>query len=111
MTTLDQLEALADAATPGPWRYTANGVIGSDAMPDNKFIILWDDDGRNRFNDYPFIAAANPKTIKQLIALCRMQHDALVKYQTRGSMDDLESAGYAGDDALAAFEQFGKEEK
>jgi hypothetical protein len=40
-----------------------------------------------------------------------MQHDALVKYQTRGSMDDLESAGYAGDDALAAFEQFGKKEK
>lgn len=29
--------------------------------------------------------------------------DALVKYQTRQSMDDLESAGYAGDDAITAL--------
>jgi hypothetical protein len=103
MTTLDDLDALADAATPGPWRYTANGVIGSDAMPDNKFIILWDDDGRNRFNDYPFIAAANPQTIKQLIALCRMQHEALLWNRGGEPLPSKEA------EATAAFEQFGKE--
>lgn len=60
--------------------------------------------------------AANPQTIKQLIArqrelaaLCKLQHEVLKKYQQRQSMDDLESAGYAAYSAIAAYEQFGGE--
>ena len=105
MTKTEQLLNLAEAATPGPWRYTANGVIGSDAMPDEQFVVLWDDDARNRFNDFPLIATANPATIKQLVELCRLQHEALETCSMGCSYDVQDVVK-----ALAAYERFEKGE-
>ena len=105
MTKTEELLKLTEAATPGPWRFTANGVIGSDAMPDEQFIVLWDDDARNRFNDFPLIAAANPATIKQLVELVRLQHEALKASsmkQARWTDEQIE--------ALDAFDRFEKGE-
>jgi hypothetical protein len=85
---LTELEALAKAATPGPWEKRANGVVISMAMPDEKCIVFWDDDGRNRVNDYPFIAAANPETILALCTLVREMGEALDRLARLGNEPD-----------------------
>jgi hypothetical protein len=83
MTTLDHLEALADAATP--WQ----NKLPMKTLDYNGTILL----------------AANPQTIKALIALCRMQHEALLWNRGGEPLPSKEA------EALAAFEQFGKEVK
>jgi hypothetical protein len=105
---LDNLEALAKAATPGPWRYTANGIIGSDAMPDEQFIVLWDDDGRNRFNDYPFIAASNPETILALIDLVREMGEVLENLEKVKGRHHTEQAYNRCIEALAKYKDMTK---
>lgn len=45
-------------------------------------------------------AAANPETIKQLVALCRLQHAALMQ------MEDYEVLPGEWDTAIAAFNKF-----
>lgn len=92
MTKLDELEALANAAT------------------DPRFPFCWHswegitDDGYAE-NDAKFICACTPQTIKQLIALCRLQNDALeiAKESCDGSYTKY-------DTALAAFDAFQKEQ-
>ena len=110
MTKTEELLKLTEAATPGPWRFTANGVIGSDAMPDEQFIVLWDDDARNRFNDFPLIAAANPATIRQLVALVRLQHEALIEAKSVMDSEFGKVPDSIQDQALAAFDAFEKGE-
>lgn len=83
---LDKLEALADAATPGPWDVGEDGPILYEGM----LRPVWNIYGGKNFvdarlvgsvehfkeDDYPnanaaFIAAVNPATIKSLIASAR----------------------------------------
>jgi hypothetical protein len=117
---LDKLEALANAATPGPWYHCDFTEVTQDGSDAFEISCTWPDfigvaaitsgeykgTREQKNNDCRFIAVANPQTIKALIALCRMQHEVLIEYQNRESLDDLESADYAADGAVAAFEQF-----
>jgi protein-tyrosine-phosphatase len=61
-------------------------------------------------DESPIIVTMATQHLKQLIALCRLQNEALMKYTQRQSMEDLEYAGYAADEAIAVYEQM-KEEK
>lgn len=90
MSKLDTLEKLADAATPGPWsvyedcafmvavdteRFTTKGTLGNYETANICKV-----DGSPMFQreeDAAFIAAANPQTVKQLIALIRQCKEAL----------------------------------
>jgi hypothetical protein len=72
---LDKLEALARAATPGPWRasdaYADNGAFsGIDINADDGTVLLSEDSGPGQ-RDAQFIAAANPAAVLDLIALAR----------------------------------------
>ena len=91
MSRTKELLALAEAAAPGPWR--ADGEHGSiDCVCTKTFCIASDIEKE----DAAFIAAANPETIKQLVELCRLQHDALIAF--RGDV--------GANEAIAAFERF-----
>lgn len=72
---LDRLEALARAATPGPWKKDSSYTIGPVSDEDDQsygFVIpLADVYGDNRTPDAAFIAAANPAAVLALIALAR----------------------------------------
>jgi len=52
--------------------------------------------------------ATSSATILHLLDLLDEMAGALEKYQNRGSMDDLENAGYAGEDALAKYKEWMK---
>lgn len=95
MSRTEELLALAEAATPGPW---IEGGRGLDNLDENGLPIEYDavypaDDEQENdciardviHDDCKFIAAANPETIKQLVELCRLQHEALkmLDYGTR----------------------------
>ena len=90
MSRTKELLALAEAAAPGPWR--ADGEHGYiDCVCTKTFCIASDIEKE----DAAFIAAANPETIKQLVELCRLQHDAL----TDDSLVKINNA-------IAAFNKF-----
>lgn len=98
---LDTLEKLADAATPGPWNWYEW---------ETKECAVVEEDGTSITSvrhgglpDHQFIAAANPATIKSLIALCRMQHGALCAANTNAYFKHAV-------DALVAFDNFNKGE-
>lgn len=74
---LDALEKLADEATPGPWRHYSHGLpefrnvehlveSESPGVNEGDGLICVTNAPNNR--DAAFIAAANPATIKALIA-------------------------------------------
>ena len=76
MTNPDELERLARAATPGPWKACGtiyehmNCEIRSGAKGEGQAIAqFWD--GPNAFADGQFAAAANPATILDLLAANR----------------------------------------
>lgn len=60
---LDELEKLAQAATPGPWSYIRDIVIGDRS----KILESLNDS----VDDARFVAAANPATIIEMIAEIR----------------------------------------
>jgi len=81
---LDKLEALARAATPGPWRHYkarlrpgAATVVNEVQPRSGEAIVRWSGfDGMNKSKsavtaDARFIAAANPAAVLALIALAR----------------------------------------
>jgi transaldolase len=124
---LDKLEALADAATPGPWIFSNNGYVCSQSLPEIVCSPHSCLPNNAKVSDHikdvkrtgKFIAAANPETIKALIALCRMQHevvenaDALRHESTDFSiyLKRVKMVAEMANEALTAFEQFGKEVK
>lgn len=70
---LDALENLADEATPGPWKAVGTiyehmncEVRGGRKGEGQAIAQVWD--GPHAFKDGQWIAAANPVTIKDLIA-------------------------------------------
>lgn len=73
MIDLDALEKLADEATPGPWKAVGTiyehmncEVRGGKKGEGQAVAQVWD--GPHAFKDGQWIAAANPATIKALIA-------------------------------------------
>lgn len=78
LSHLDHLEALARAATPGPWSWwTSNstlrltGADGRDGGVLYGYARQGDGDVNCAPNDQAFIAAANPAAVLALIALAR----------------------------------------
>lgn len=80
---LDELETLAEEATPGPWqRFTPYGIgveSGSGPVP---FKVAW---GAQE-NDAAFIVAANPATILALIHELRACRAKLAEYERQGGL-------------------------
>ena len=89
---LDELVALADAATPGPWRFQE---------PDGLYDFYYVDPverherrgvthfGKSDRSDAEFIAAADPDTVRALIAQARRAQEAEAKLeQVRAWRDD-----------------------
>ena len=62
---IDELERLAKLATPGPWKASITGMVGTD---DNDCRVITD---CCSVHDADFIAAANPETMLALIAELR----------------------------------------
>ncbi len=90
MTRTEELLALAEAATPGPWH--ADGEHEAhDCVCTKTFCVVSDGTAK----DVEFIAAANPETIKQmclreqkLVELVRLQHDALEEFRSMSACDE-----------------------
>lgn len=98
--TLDELEQLAKAATPGPWwgrRHFGLGQFG-----DNDYGLLGEvRNGNGRWHeDTQFIAAANPSTILQLIRDLR----ALMEVEPLLDEKNCFFCGYIADDEKPAYE-------
>lgn len=91
MTPLDNLEKLADEATPGPWTDGGTGTIvcevdGNELNPSIQRSIVSPSCKNHESNldeDAAFIAAANPATIKTLIQVIREAREALAFYANR----------------------------
>jgi hypothetical protein len=75
MTRTEELLALAEAATSGPWDTNPADALSSEleVTANNHYISICD----AAPYDALFIAASNPETIKQLVELVRLQHEAL----------------------------------
>jgi len=68
---LDALEKLADEATPGPWNYEGTGYTDDGAQyreVTSSAEVIFGEWGVPSEENAAFIAAANPATIKALIA-------------------------------------------
>ena len=99
MTPLSELEALARAATPGPWEVFEQPVADKHEAIDELVVLVG---GTNEFSNVlpmlvapnnlcpaitgcgkdgipnaAFISAANPATILAMIELIRLQHEAI----------------------------------
>ena len=78
---IDQLEALARAATPGPWRYNVNGEVGPISKEDDQsygmVLPVANVYGDNGTVDLEYIAAANPAAILALISDNRSRRNML----------------------------------
>lgn len=88
LEAVERLEALARAATPGPWKSCGtiyehmNCEVRSGPKGEGQGIAqVWD--GPNAFKDGQFIAAANPEMILALISTIRSQAEALEKASER----------------------------
>jgi hypothetical protein len=102
---LDALEALAKAATPGPW-YDDEGEVVCDAK-DWPLVSRIDADGtvctEGTAADIAYIAAANPATMLALIARLReaKKERRLKRWQLKESSEDV-VAFLQGQDRISA---------
>ena len=82
---ITELENLAQAATPGPWKFEKDGYVKSCVVPEivcSPHSCLHEtaktkDHMRDLKGTAKFIAAANPQTILAMIELLREMADAL----------------------------------
>ena len=126
MTKTQQLLALCEAATPGPWHHvqafqtvgklrTIHGAVpaqrvdfvSTEKEPVHKRVIIPMEtrESHTTSNDMAFIAAANPETIKQLVELCRLQHEAITKC-TEWGLHYGRHCEQPMEEAIAAFNKF-----
>ena len=84
MSKTAQLLALAEAATPGPWR-GYDDIVRFPKPEEGGFRIAA---CSRPIANAAFIAAANPETIKQLVELVRLQHEALLRFDTHYECED-----------------------
>ena len=116
MSKIAELEALAKAATPGPWIGTAAHAQGygwvlapeGGTCTFGQTISILNGQYRNMGGDALYIFKADPQTILALIALVEQQHEALQAYKP--SLIKFGLLFGLGDSALTAYEQFDKEE-
>jgi hypothetical protein len=85
---LDEIEKLARAATPGPWRWYKYGILASGPSGETRSIVSWDyawgeQEDCNEADDKPFIVAANPAAILALIARLRAAEAAITEAEER----------------------------
>jgi hypothetical protein len=73
---LKDLEEKANAAAPGPWTVSLNSDDGDEAWVSG---LRTGYDGEFDLADAEFLAAANPDTIKKLIAVIRLQKETIEK--------------------------------
>lgn len=96
---LDAIEARANAATPGPWRYLGKNRIDTPVIDVDEAnwggeelsgyrLICADDDGAWRYADVEFIAHARAD-VPALVARVRELHAAVE--QVRAECDRLEA--------------------
>ena len=116
---IDDLEQLANAATPGPYRACGCGKCGLVWAPEGD-VLLADgsirDDGHHMYGENitptvspeqgsanaAFIAAANPDTVKRLIGCIRVADQSLRSWAVQNKNY---AAVHAYDTARAALEQ------
>lgn len=82
LVDIDELEKLAEAATPGPWvllRHTASGYTQEISSPghgtngtDKIVECLWGCGTKRGQNDYSYIAALDPQTLLALTKVVRV---------------------------------------
>ena len=81
MTALTELEQLAKAATPGPWRQSEHEHLKDCIMTHGSNPVIYCDEVPiMELKDAAFIAAANPQVILRLIELVR---------EMAGALDDM----------------------
>lgn len=69
---LDYLEAVANAATPGPWTdFDDDGEAYSRPPATGAFLVEYGADAEQKMRDIRYIASVDPQTILALIALVR----------------------------------------
>ena len=116
MKILDELERLADEATPGPWEATGEGygwVWNTKDAPGVRRLIHEPDSDRPHpeldENNATFIAAADPPTVKALVRVARahewlinLHHDVSKNGSVPGESEWREAV-VAGTDALDAL--------
>jgi len=104
--SLDELEALAKAATPGPWRISIDSHDGAhDVLSDHagyRWIAGVDD--ANGCPDGHFIAACDPGTVHKLIAAAKAAKELRALDGAAKSADDFISLRFRLRKALAALE-------
>ena len=95
MTNLTDLEQLAKAATPGPWRRDARGERSGF-----EHVFAGNDDGPGQTvaqwtlpSDAAYIAAASPDVVLRLIAVARAARDHLRGEDIYGLADALAALG------------------
>ena len=112
MTRTEELLALAEAATPGPWRFVIDGAYKLQMPSDRGGVSTQMCDEQyypwvpDRKADWEHIAAANPETIKQLVELCRLQHVALIELSPCMYKECQQVQKETQDHAIAAFNKF-----
>jgi hypothetical protein len=99
MTRTEELLALAEAATPGPWDTNPADALSIEleVTANNHYISICDATPY----DALFIAAANPETIKQLVELVRLQHQALKHWG-----EFTYEAAFGASEAIEAFNKW-----
>jgi hypothetical protein len=114
---LDDLDRLAQAATPGPWSTYGPFVMAYGQYPqDTNYVIRQRPeraapDDPQAVADAAFIAACDPKTVRALVAVVRAQGEMLRRLEwIENGWSELwcpicdrdENAGHAPDCELAA---------
>ena len=84
MSEIDELVRLAKAATPGPWEAHSNTrfVIG-DTLNKRSGICDWEKNAPQAEANCKFIAAANPKTVLEMIGEISELQSALIAANKR----------------------------
>ena len=98
---INELEKLAKAATPGPWRQSEHEHLKDCIMTHGSNPVIYCDEVPiMALEDAAYVAAANPQTILAMIELMREMFDALDNYEYTDST--------AGNAAIAKFKEMTK---
>lgn len=114
MIDLNNIEAMAKAATPGPWHNQPISdddcnTVGLSVHADAAKYPLIDEDHMPGMNDAEFIATANPAAVQEMIDLIRKQEAALTGAQARIGGLLLVQAGLVDALNYALFHLHGEE--
>ena len=88
MADFDELKALCERATPGPWEQTGSSVCNwHDGTYELEVQVFRQEDGLAQVRaDAAFIAAANPATVLALLSANREMREALRPFSALADM-------------------------